>query len=131
MQGIALPEIGREKIRQGMLDKYGVENAFQSEEIKDRIKETNIEKYGFDLKPQDSLSVGPAHYSPLWTLFHQDCEYLSDTLFDMLRAVLLQKSDPPPSILHVTNPIKEDADLRGSNTGRHWLADFDDTAGKG
>lgn len=90
-----------------------------------------IEKYGFDLKPQDSLSVGPAHYSPLWTLFQQDCEYLSDTLFDMLRAVLLQKSDPPPSILHVTNPIKEDADLRGSNTGRHWLADFDDTARKG
>lgn len=30
------------------LEKYGVENAFQSEEIKEKIRETNLERYGVD-----------------------------------------------------------------------------------
>ncbi len=35
-----------EKIKQHMLDKYGVENPFQAESIKAKIKQNTIEKYG-------------------------------------------------------------------------------------
>lgn len=38
----------QEKYKKSMLEKYGVENSFQSEEIKDKIKETMLEKYGVD-----------------------------------------------------------------------------------
>ncbi len=40
------------------LKKYGVENVFQSDEIKDKIKKTNIKKYGYDIaiKNPDILS---------------------------------------------------------------------------
>lgn len=36
----------RDKIKETNLSKYGVENPFQSEFIKDKIKATNLEKYG-------------------------------------------------------------------------------------
>ena len=36
------------KRRKTCLKKYGVKNVFQSEEIKERIKKTNLEKYGFE-----------------------------------------------------------------------------------
>lgn len=36
----------RNKYRQTCLDKYGVENVYQSKEIKDKIKTTNLERYG-------------------------------------------------------------------------------------
>lgn len=35
------------------LEKYGVENPFQSEEIKDKIKATNLEKYGCEYNSQN------------------------------------------------------------------------------
>ena len=38
----------KEKIKKTNLQRFGVENAFQSQDIKDKIKETNIEKYGFE-----------------------------------------------------------------------------------
>ena len=38
----------RERAKETNLEKYGVENPFQSEEIKTRIKENNLEKYGVD-----------------------------------------------------------------------------------
>ena len=34
------------KIKETNIEKYGVENVFQSEEIKEKIKQTNINKYG-------------------------------------------------------------------------------------
>jgi len=36
------------KMRAAIIDKYGVENVFQSSLIKDKIKQTNIKKYGVD-----------------------------------------------------------------------------------
>jgi hypothetical protein len=36
----------QKKVIQSNLKNYGVENVFQSEEIKDKIKETNLERYG-------------------------------------------------------------------------------------
>jgi len=36
------------KVKKTFLEKYGVENVFQNEEIKDKIKEFNLEKYGVD-----------------------------------------------------------------------------------
>ena len=38
----------KEKSKQTILERYGVENAFQSEQIKDKIKQTNLEKYGVE-----------------------------------------------------------------------------------
>ena len=35
------------------IDKYGVENVFQSEEVKQKIKDTNIEKYGTEYSSQN------------------------------------------------------------------------------
>lgn len=43
----ALPET-REKYRKTCLEKYGVENLFQSEQIKNKIKETLLNKYGVE-----------------------------------------------------------------------------------
>ena len=36
------------KIKQTNLEKYGVENIFQSEEIKDKTKQSNLEKFGVE-----------------------------------------------------------------------------------
>jgi len=38
----------RKKFEQSMLKKYGVKNALQSEEIKNKMKNTNIKRYGVD-----------------------------------------------------------------------------------
>jgi len=45
----------KEKIKNTNLEKYGVENPWQSEEVKEKIKNTNLEKYGVEhpLKNQD------------------------------------------------------------------------------
>lgn len=41
-------EIIKEKKRNTNIQNYGVENVFQSEEIKQKIKKTNLEKYGIE-----------------------------------------------------------------------------------
>ena len=38
----------KDKIKQTCLEKYGVENAMYSEQIKDKIKQTNLERYGVE-----------------------------------------------------------------------------------
>ena len=38
------------KIKQTCLEKYGVENVYQSEIIKNKIKQIKKEKYGLNLK---------------------------------------------------------------------------------
>jgi len=38
----------QKKVKQTNLERYGVENVFQSEKIKERIKEKNLEKYGVE-----------------------------------------------------------------------------------
>lgn len=43
----------KEKFKQTCLDKYGVENVFQSEKHKQKIKNTNKEKYGFEYPQQN------------------------------------------------------------------------------
>lgn len=45
-----------DKVKATNLKKYGVENPFQSEEIKIKIKETNIKKYGVD-NPSKNRSI--------------------------------------------------------------------------
>lgn len=42
----------REKAKETCLEKYGVENPYQSEEIKDKIKHNNLEKYGVEYYTQ-------------------------------------------------------------------------------
>ena len=42
----------KEKRKQTNLEKYGVENPYQSEDIKDKIKQQNIEKYGVEYSLQ-------------------------------------------------------------------------------
>ena len=46
----------REKAKNTCIDKYGVENPFQSNEIKDKIKSTMIEKYGVD-HPMQNIDI--------------------------------------------------------------------------
>jgi ethanolamine utilization protein EutQ (cupin superfamily) len=36
------------KIKQTCIDRYGVENPFQSEQIKDKIKQVNLERFGYE-----------------------------------------------------------------------------------
>lgn len=43
-------------IKQGVLKKYGCENVFQAEEIKQKIKEECLKKYGVEYTAQTSLS---------------------------------------------------------------------------
>lgn len=43
---IVLNEDARNKIRKTNLERYGVENVFQSKEMIDRIQKTNLERYG-------------------------------------------------------------------------------------
>ena len=47
-RGRRCEKCSRERSKETNLEKYGVENPFQSEEIKARIKENNLEKYGVD-----------------------------------------------------------------------------------
>ena len=42
-----------EKVKQHNLTTYGVENQFQSEKVKDKIKKTNLLKYGFEYPMQN------------------------------------------------------------------------------
>ena len=45
--GFASKEM-QEKLKQQMLERYGVENPFQAEEVKEKIKRTNLERYGVE-----------------------------------------------------------------------------------
>lgn len=42
----------QEKQKKTCIEKYGVENVFQNEEIKDKIKQTNLERYGVEFVQQ-------------------------------------------------------------------------------
>lgn len=42
----------KERMKKAMLEKHGVENPFQSEEIKKKIKETNLAKHGVEYSSQ-------------------------------------------------------------------------------
>ncbi len=48
VENVFQSETIKDKIKETNIEKYGVENVFQSETIKDKIKETNMEKYGFN-----------------------------------------------------------------------------------
>ena len=50
----------REKYKQTCLEKYGIENPFQSEEIKEKSKKTNLEKYGVEHPVQKQEFVDKA-----------------------------------------------------------------------
>jgi hypothetical protein len=41
-------EVIKEKLKKTNLEKYGVENVFQSEKVKEKLKKTNLEKYGVE-----------------------------------------------------------------------------------
>lgn len=52
-----------------MLERYGVENGFQSEEIKEKIRKTSLEKYGCEHYRQnqemkEKYCIG--ENNPLW-----------------------------------------------------------------
>jgi len=49
-------ECVNEKRKLSINKKYGVDNVFQSKEIKEKIKETNLEKYGVE-NPQQNLEI--------------------------------------------------------------------------
>ena len=48
-------KIQHDKMKQTNLERYGVENAFQSELIKDKIKQTCLEKYGVENAAQSEV----------------------------------------------------------------------------
>lgn len=50
--GLQIQKDGLEKGKKTNLDRFGVENAFQSEMIKDKIKKDNLEKYGVEYNVQ-------------------------------------------------------------------------------
>ncbi len=54
--GSGCPKCGKEKAKNTCLQKYGVENPFQSEIIKKRIKKTNLQKYGVE-NPSQSIAI--------------------------------------------------------------------------
>jgi len=62
----------KEKYKQTCIEKYGVENAFQSEIIKQKIKETSMKKYGFEhaMRHPDIIrkSVSSSYKKVVYTL---------------------------------------------------------------
>lgn len=83
------------------------------------------DKHGFELQPNDILSVGPAHPGPFETILRLEFDSVTDRLFALSQNMILQNIDPTPSIAHITASVKADAKLRASNAGNHWLAHFD------
>lgn len=51
-RGKKLSEETKEKIKKTNIKRYGVDNPFKSKEIKERIKQTNLNKYGFEYAAQ-------------------------------------------------------------------------------
>ena len=47
-KGSRCMECGKDKIKKTNIERYGVENPFQSEYVRDKIKKTNIERYGVE-----------------------------------------------------------------------------------
>jgi hypothetical protein len=56
MVGDSHPARSNENRKKTNLEKYGVENPFQSEEIKGKIKNANLEKYGVE-NPQQNKNI--------------------------------------------------------------------------
>jgi hypothetical protein len=46
-------EVIKDKIKETNMEKFGVENPHKSQEVKDKTKETNIERYGFEYPAQN------------------------------------------------------------------------------
>ena len=47
----------KEKMKTAIIEKYGVENVFQSEEIKEKIKQSMVVNYGVEHYFQNELNM--------------------------------------------------------------------------
>ena len=47
-------KVVQDKVKATCLERYGVENSYQSDIIKDKIKQTNLERYGVENVQQNS-----------------------------------------------------------------------------
>ncbi|KAL2203245.1 hypothetical protein CC79DRAFT_1337891 [Sarocladium strictum] len=90
-----------------------------------RWMELFADKNGFELRPNDNLSVGPAHPGPFETILRLEFDSVTARLFALSQNMILQNVDPVPGISHITASVKADAKLRASNAGKHWLSQFD------
>lgn len=71
----------RKKMKENLLEKYGVENVFQLEEVKEKIKHTLIEKYNVESPYKIKTSRGSKVYS---SVHKKVVSYLLDQKIDIL-----------------------------------------------
>jgi len=59
----------REKYKKTMIEKYGIENSFQSEIVKEKIKKTNIKRYGVFNPIQNEEIFNKAQNGKNWKIY--------------------------------------------------------------
>jgi len=79
-----------DKMKETMMQKYGVENANQNQEIKDKIKATNNEKYGYDYGLQSEIVKGKKRLTYL-EKYGVDNPLKSKVIMDKLKKTNLEK----------------------------------------
>ncbi|KAK1969137.1 hypothetical protein LY78DRAFT_603288 [Colletotrichum sublineola] len=84
-----------------------------------------LTKNGFALEANERLPMCPVSPSALASFFKDWLSYIPVPLFQVHCSVILTKVDPTPAILRITEAVKSNRDLVGSNAGKHWLAQFD------
>ena len=80
----------KDKMKSTTLEKYGCEHALQNEEIKNKVKETNLEKYGCEYGLQNEEIKNKRRISNLLKYGVENCNQLKD-IKDKTKQTNLQK----------------------------------------
>lgn len=99
----------------------------QSAANNDRWISLFLAKNNFTLDDGERLPEVPVSLRMLASLFSDLTAYMPASIFDMLRSMVLINLDPAPGISRITESVKANRTLVSSKTGKHWLAQFDNS----
>lgn len=98
----------KDKIKQTCLERYGVENPFQSLEVQEKIKSTCLEKYGVTL-PRQAREIDEKIKQTCLERYGVECTFQSPEIQEKTRQVCLEKygTKYPSQLPEVQNKTKE------------------------
>ncbi|KAF9880353.1 hypothetical protein CkaCkLH20_02307 [Colletotrichum karsti] len=93
----------------------------QSAENNRRWTELFLKRYEFSLNLGEDLPRVPVDARML-ILFGRNPEFLTGSVFEIMRDSVLTQISPPPGIASITKQVRRSPGLSDSDAGKHWLS---------
>ncbi|KAF4813029.1 hypothetical protein CGCTS75_v013859 [Colletotrichum tropicale] len=82
-----------------------------------------LKKHNLTLSSEEKLFNTPVDTGIL-ALFGRNPEFLTHSVFEMIKDSVLTQICPPPGIAAINKKVRRDTGLSDSNAGQHWLSIF-------